>query len=165
MGRVENMVAELLDMTPEDQEQVKALLAQVSSEPSDDSVQLAGKPHNAVELVWGTIAKLAKARGIVLPPASIIVRHKSYPKLVNHCKAFERFVDKFGTTDRGQRMVARELCVDALFRFMRKIPITVATVTNYLPLVSQAVDKQLPGYAEAGMLPVAISGLKPVTVA
>lgn len=165
MSRAKDIIAELLDLAPDEQDQVRAMLAQINGKAPDDD-ELSGRPQKDVEIVWRTVVTVAQNHGLDFPPASVVMRHSAYKKLVPNCKRLMKFVEKFDPKNRIERSIALELCVESVFRWMNDrlsyMPITIKTLTDQLGYVSQAVDAQLPGYAASGLLPVAISGLRPL---
>lgn len=126
-----------------------ALDALGSSSPTSSSV------WEPSELLWSSFVSHLETLGVQAAPLGQARRNNGWSAFVRVSEQLDRWVTRhFDPETVLERKRAYKVCARCVIRSMHdmKIPITTRTLLQQSANATGAVDRQYPGYAEAGVL-------------
>lgn len=109
-------------------------------------------------------AALKKLGGQALTPASVAASSLKNSYSAGHAVVAAYVEKHFKPKSRPQTFLAYSICVEAIIVSIKAIPgvpISPKTICDRLVDVAGHVDSSFPGYAEAGLLPIALKASRP----
>lgn len=107
------------------------------------------------EALWAAYERVAARKGLRVPPIAVARRSGSWAAYERACSDLAPWIEEaFVPRDETARLAAWNLVARTVFRYLDDLGLapTVTTLLQQAANGTACVDRQFPGYAEAGLL-------------